>query len=115
MSIISAYAPTARTSPGVKSRFLKDLQDVVDEVPHSDFLVLLGDFNARVGVFNPQDDLWHGVVGNFEIEERNSPGEDFLQFYEHNQLTVMNTCFQKKLILCGTWMHPTTKFHHMIL
>ena len=25
----------------------------------------------------------------------------------------MNTCFQKKLIHYGTWMHPVTKFHHM--
>jgi len=29
------------------------------------FLVLVGDFNARVGVFNPEDDLWRGVVGKW--------------------------------------------------
>ena len=40
-------------------------------MPDSDFLVLVGDFNAQVGVFNPQDNLWHGVVGRHGIEERN--------------------------------------------
>jgi len=66
----------------VKSRFSEHLQDVLDGVPNSDFLVLVGDFNARVGVFNPQDELWHGVMGNFGIEERNLAGEDLLQFCE---------------------------------
>jgi len=31
-------------------------------------------------VFNPEDDLWRGVVGKYGIEERNLAGEDFLQF-----------------------------------
>ena len=100
MSIISAYVPTARAPPEVKSRFLEDLEDVADGVPYSDFLVL------------PQDDLWRGVVGKYGIEERNCPDEDFLQFCKHNRLTAMKTCFQKKLIRYGTWMHPTTKLHH---
>ena len=66
-------------------------------------------------VFNPHDDLWRGVVGKYGIEERNCPDEDFLQLCKHNQLTAMNTCFQKKLIhYAGTWMHPATKLHHMI-
>jgi len=42
--------------------FLEQLQDVLDGVPNGDFLILVGDFNARAGVLNPQDDLWHGVV-----------------------------------------------------
>jgi len=66
LTIICAYAPTAKAPTSVKSRFLEQLQD---GIPSSDFLVLVGDFNARVGVFNPQDDLWHGVVGKFGIEE----------------------------------------------
>ena len=114
LPIFSAYAPTARAPPEVKCRFLEDLQDVVDVVPYSDFLILLGDFNARVGVFNHQNNLWRGVVGRYGIEERNHSGENFLQFCEHNQLTEMNTCFQKKLIHYGTWMHPATKLHHII-
>ena len=47
----------AKAPPTVKSRFSKQLQDVLDRVPNNDFLVLMGDFNARVGVFNPQDEL----------------------------------------------------------
>ena len=30
------------------------------------------------------------------------------------QNCLRNTCFQKKLIHYGTWMHPATKLHYMI-
>ena len=41
-------------------------------MPDTDFLVLVGDFNAQVGVFNPENDLWRGVVGKYGIEESKS-------------------------------------------
>ena len=57
--------------------------------------MMLGDFNARVGVFNPADGLWCGTINRHGIAERNHTGEEFLQFCESNQLMVMNTCFRK--------------------
>jgi len=56
--------------------------------------MMLGDFNARVGVFDPAEGLWHGTIGNHGIVKRNLAGEEFLQFCESNQLTVLNACFQ---------------------
>ena len=76
--------------------------------------MMLGDFNARVGVFDPAEGLWHGTIGSHGIVKRNLAGEEFLQFCESNQLTVLNTCFQKKLIHLGLWEHPATKCCHMI-
>ena len=37
-----------------------------------------------------------------------------MHFCTLNQLTVMNTWFQKKYIYYGTWMHPAMKQFHMI-
>ena len=51
--IICVYAPTAKALPTVKSRFSEQLQDVLDGVRNNDFLVLVSDFNLRVGMFNP--------------------------------------------------------------
>ena len=50
----------------------------------------------------------HGIV------ERNFAFEEFLQFGESNQLTLMNTCFEKKTMHHGTWVHLATKCCHMI-
>jgi len=76
---------TTRAPAGVKSRFLEQLQDALDAIPNSDFLVIVGDFNARVGVIDPQDNLWRGVVGRYGIKERNLAGEDF--FYNFVSVT----------------------------
>ena len=53
-------------------------------------------------------------MGKNGIDKRNEAGEDLLQFCVMNQLTVMNTWFQKKNIYYGTWMHPALKWFHMI-
>ena len=49
MSVVCAYAPTAKAPPGVKAKFTDELQDALDHVPVDDILIVLGDFNARVG------------------------------------------------------------------
>ena len=82
VSAVCVHAPTARAPAGVKSRFLGDLQDTLDKVPQNDVLVLLGDFNARVGVLKLGEVEWQGVVGKHGLGERNEAGEEFMQFCE---------------------------------
>ena len=54
MSIISVYAPTNPTnstsgSAQPSEAFYEQLQSTLSSVPPSDLLVIMGDFNARVG------------------------------------------------------------------
>jgi len=46
--IICAYIPTARAPAGVKSRLLEQLQDILDGVPNSDFLVIVRDLMLKL-------------------------------------------------------------------
>ena len=101
-AVICVYVPTAAALPRVQSKFRYDLQDTIDAVPQDDFLMLLGDFNARVGVLGPAEKCWRGVVGRHGLDERNESREELLQFCAMNQLTVMNTWFKKKSIQYGT-------------
>ena len=52
MTLISVYAPTEdenkRNAEGVE-RFYSKLSDVCDKTPRNDALILLGDFNAKIG------------------------------------------------------------------
>ena len=91
VTVVCAYALTAKAPPGVKSRFNSDLQDTLDKVPQNDALLPLGDFNAKVGVLKQGDQMWHGTVGRHGLDERNAAGEEFLWFCTLNQLTVVNT------------------------
>ena len=78
VTVISAYAPTAKASPHVKQQFVGDLQNTVDKVPVSNVLVLLGDFNAHVGRRDPGSDLWQEALELHGLSERNEAGEEFL-------------------------------------
>ena len=113
-TIISVYAPTAKATENVKSQFFTKLQDTVDKVPQSDILIILGDFNARVGSLEDTDQNWVGILGRFGIGDRNPADKDLLQFCARNQLTLMNTWLKKKPHHLSTWMHPATKRWHMI-
>ena len=57
VSVVCAYEPTAKAPPSIKLNFNDDLQDTIDRIPHYDILVMLGDFNARVGVLDTRNDL----------------------------------------------------------
>ena len=57
VTIICVNAPTSKAPPNVRSQFLEQLQDTLDDVPQGDTLEMLGDFNARVGVFDPANNL----------------------------------------------------------
>ena len=114
ITVISAYAPTAKAPPAVTQKFMDDLQDVMNTVPAADLLILLGDFNSRVGSSRGDSDLWRDIRGKYGVGECNVAGEKFLEFCALNQLTIMNTWFQKRHHHLTTWKHPATKQWHMI-
>ena len=59
-TIVSAYAPTMTNPDEVKDKFYDDLDNVISATPRTDKLILLGDFNARVGT---DHQTWEGVIG----------------------------------------------------
>ena len=82
---------------------------VLEETPREDRLVILGDFNARVGT---KDDAWNQELGPHGIPERNDNGERVLQLCARFGLKVTNTCFKHREY--GTWQHMRFKTWHMI-
>ena len=66
----------------------------------SESLVLLGDFNAHVGIDNA---TWKGVIGQHGDPDINKNGRCLLQFCATNGLCIMNTFFQHKRIHKYTW------------
>ena len=81
VSVVCAYTPTAKAPPSIKLKFYDVLQDTIGRIPHNDILVMLGDFNARLGVLDTAGkDLWQGVIGKHGLSEHNFVGEDFLEF-----------------------------------
>ena len=68
-TIVSAYAPSMTNPDDIKDRFYDDLDSVISAAPWTDKLILLGDFNARVGT---DHQTWEGVIGSEGVGKCNS-------------------------------------------
>ena len=89
-TIISAYAPTMTNSNENKDRFYEELDALIRTVPTTDKLIILGDFNARVGCDSAS---WGGVLGKQGIGKCNSNGLLLLQMCARHDLLITNTVF----------------------
>ena len=68
-TIVSAYAPTMANP---KETFYSQLKGTLRDIPSTDKLLLIGDFNARIG---RENDKWPSSLGKYGIWKCNSNGE----------------------------------------
>ena len=111
LTLISAYAPTLQGSEQEKECFYDTLNETIKAIPPSHKLLLLGDFNARVGV---DYSSWPNVLGKHGVGRENSNGTLLLSVCAQNELIITNTIFQQADRYKTTWMHPGTKKWHLI-
>uniref|UniRef100_A0A5F8H7Z0 Reverse transcriptase domain-containing protein n=1 Tax=Monodelphis domestica TaxID=13616 RepID=A0A5F8H7Z0_MONDO len=110
-TIISTYAPTLTSTEETIEQFYSDLSAVLHSVPTNDKLILLGDFNVRVG----QDhERWKGVLGKHGMAKMNNNGLLLLSKCSEFELTITNTVFRMVNKYKTTWMHPRSKQWHLI-
>lgn len=111
--VVVCYAPTYRSQRCQKDEFYNDLQRLLSAVPSTDKFILLGDFNARVGS-RDGDDEFSSVRGPHGFGECNESGRELLNFLSLNEATICNTWFQKRPMYKQSWQHPMTKKWHAI-
>ncbi|XP_072039097.1 uncharacterized protein [Amphiura filiformis] len=67
-TIMQVYAPTTSYPDEDIEDFYDQLQLEINKIPSQDILIIMGDFNAKVGIdWEP----WNGVIGKFGIGEAN--------------------------------------------
>ena len=92
------------TYPKVKDKFYVDLDSVISAAPRTDKLILLGDFNARVGT---DHQTWERVIGSEGIGKCNS--NELLRKCAEHELLITNTVFRLPTRRKTSWMHPLSK------
>lgn len=110
-TLISVYAPTLDSNEDIKDSFYGHLNEVLRTIPREDKIIILGDFNARVG---SNQHLWEGVIGHHGVGSCNDNGFRLLSFCSQHDLTITNTMFRLRDMHKTTWMHPRSKTWHLL-
>ena len=103
LTLVQVYAPTDDTDSVAKDEFYAEVQEVMNRVPRGDRIIVMGNFNARVG---KNVKVWKGVIGEHGEEVENDSGRRLLGFSAENEMKIMNTHFAHKRIHKFTWSCP---------
>ena len=69
--------------------FYEHLQDLLEVTRKKDVLLIIGDWNAKVGSQETP-----GVTGKFGLGMQNEAGQRLIEFCQENTLVIANTLFQ---------------------
>nr|VZI36771.1 unnamed protein product [Spirometra erinaceieuropaei] len=111
-TIISAYAPPM-SSPDAAARdkFYEDLHALLVSVSKADKLIVLGDFNARVGTDHATR---RGGLGPHGLRGSNDNGLLLLSTCSEHHLILTNTFFCLPEREKATWRHPRSRQWHLL-
>nr|VZI33700.1 unnamed protein product [Spirometra erinaceieuropaei] len=110
-TIISAYAPTMTNPDAVRDKFYEDLHALLATVSKADKLIVLGDFNARVGTDHTAR---RGVLGPHGLRGSNDNGLLLLRTCAEHRLTLTNTFFCLPEREKATWRHLQSRQWHLL-
>ncbi|XP_037774167.1 craniofacial development protein 2-like [Penaeus monodon] len=71
VALVSAYAPTLTSTAEAKDEFYVNISNVIKKIPPKEHVIILGDFNARVGA---DHDSWPSCLGCFGVGKINENG-----------------------------------------
>ena len=104
ITIIQCYSPTNNAEPFEKEEFCNKLQAaVVDNAPNRDILIIMGDFNAKVGQNNASIERIMGKEGLGDVSEN---GEELVDMCALNGLSIGRTLFAHKRVHKANWRSP---------
>ncbi|MCJ8736324.1 hypothetical protein PDJAM_G00258360 [Pangasius djambal] len=93
LNVVSGYAPQVGCDLEEKERFWSELDEVIENIPTGERVVIGADFNGHVGEGNTGDEE---VIGKFGFKERDLEGQMVVEFAKRIDMAVVNTYFQKR-------------------
>ena len=97
ITVIQCYAPTSAASEESIDDFYEHLQQTIDNSSTKDTVMVMGDFNAKVGDTTITGDM----MGSHGLGTANECGRKLVYFCKENRLLICNTQFQQ---------HPRRKY-----
>lgn len=104
LSVLVCYAPTNIANDDDKDQFYSALDAALLDIPKSDFVVMLGDFNGTVGCDYAS---WPRALGRFGLGTQNENGTRLLELCTSHDLLLLGSWFQRKNIHRWSWYSNT--------
>ncbi|CAH1248789.1 Hypp8412 [Branchiostoma lanceolatum] len=111
LTLVAVYAPTMTYDDATRANFYANLGRVLSNVPKSDKLIVLGDFNARVGSDRPG---WGRVLETQARGRTNSNSSLLLELCTEMDLAITNTFFAMPDKWYYSLMHPRSRAWHLL-
>ena len=111
LMIFSVYALTLQADDEVKNDFYQLLEQEIEKVPRTERIIILGDFNARVG---RAFDSWNGILGKHGVGNMNDNGQLVMELCASQNLSITNTFFEGKISRQESWKHPRSGHWHQL-
>uniref|UniRef100_A0A3P9KP93 Endonuclease/exonuclease/phosphatase domain-containing protein n=1 Tax=Oryzias latipes TaxID=8090 RepID=A0A3P9KP93_ORYLA len=102
LQVIQVYAPTSSHSDEEVEELYEEIGKSMEK-NKSQYKIVMGDFNAKVGQHHQSDGA---TVGKFGLGERNERGTRLVQFAKSKGLKIGNTFYRKRKIRKWTWISP---------
>jgi exonuclease III len=103
ITIINAYAPTENSKEEEKTKFYDKLEKVCEKVKRNDILMIVGDFNAKIG----KEERNEGVAGKETIHDTtNDNGAKICDLAAATNTFIVSTQYRHKREHKITWMIP---------
>jgi exonuclease III len=99
--IIQVYMPTTSHDYEEVEKLYEKLSEMMKKVKGTDYLVVMGDWNAVVG-----EETENKCVGGYGLGQKNSRGKILIAFCKQQQLIVTNTWFKQPKRRRYTWKAP---------
>ena len=102
VKVIQVYAPTSAYEDEVVEQMYEEINQLMDETP-THYTMVMGDFNAKIGVRRTDEDK---IMGRYGVGERNERGDRLVEFAASRNLYISNNKFRKKAGRKWTWRSP---------
>ena len=110
ITIVQVYTPMNQADEEEIEKCYAKLQSMIDAINNRDILIIMGDFNAKLGKGSTTIKL----IGPYGLRERNERGDRLEGFVIENDLAITNTLFQQPKRRLYTWTTPNGEHRNQI-
>src|SRR6266581_5698446 len=107
-TLVQTYAPNTENE---YQEFIEQLYTCISDIPTTDEVIIMGDFNAHMG---NDSETWKGILGKFGPSDLNNNGKMLIELCSAHALTITNTFYPHKDIHKFTWERRSLQQKSMI-